>query len=187
MNTINWELPYGNYPRSNRGRGSRKNKLGTIINSTKNIIRGTAAIAGNTEVTIAHAVTSKNFDPLTNPEDVIENSRIYRVFVEIWHYGTLGSGVNNPFDWVIYKNPGGNLSFVNPDAIDSNDENKNFMLRQGKGILGRLVDGNPPYLIRQWIKIPKSMQIMKKDDLLTYRLKSAGLNFCHMFIYKFYQ
>ncbi len=171
-------MPYRKRARSNSLRP---------INSTKNVYRTTNAITGNVVEDFAIAKTPNLFDPATVIQDVVENCRIYRIFVEFWIYGTLGSGVNNPFDWYVFKNPGNNLAFQNPNSYDSNDENKNYIFATGKGILGRLQEGSPPYVIRKWFKIPRSHQIMKKGDRIGIRFQSTGANFCLCVVYKWYK
>ncbi len=175
---------YFTRPRGNRG-------LGAVIHSQKNIRKDTQALAANAGVDIATAVEPKNLDLGTNPEHVLAGSRIYRIWVEIWVYGTLGSGVNNPYDWYFWKNPAAAMTSPIADQLDSNDEEKNYVFRLGKGLLGRLVDGSPPYHIGPsvagfWLKVPKKMQRMNIGDKLQLVHKSAGANYCANFIYKAY-
>ncbi len=161
--------------------------LGTIIDSRKNIVRETAAITGNTIFNFAKAVDSPDTTLATNAgNEVRTGSKIFRIFIELWVYGTLGSNVNNPFDWYISKSPAAEITSPSADTIDTSTSMKKWVLQQGKGLLGRLVDGSPPYVIKQWIKIPKSMQRMAHDDRLNLVIKSTGANFCVFFVYKYY-
>lgn len=162
-----------------------RGRLGQIVHSRKNILRSTQAITGNTGIVIAEAVESPT--PSTSDREVVVGSKIFRIWVEVWIYGTLASGVNNPVDWMIYVNPGNNITFPAPSGMTTADDMKKFVIRQGKAILSRLQDGGPPYVIRGWIKIPKQYHRMGLNDRISISIESAGANICTFFVYKYYE
>jgi len=157
------------------------------INSEKNVFDITSAIGTGTNLqTLAIAVDSA--DNTVNNQ-VTRRCKIFRIWVELWVYGTLASGVNNPFNWYIIKNPGNNLTPPGTTVYGTSNEKK-FIFRSGKGLLGRLNDGSPPYLaFRGWIKIPKIYQRMGTDDVIQIALSAgaaSGANFCLHTIYKWF-
>ncbi len=157
------------------------------INSEKNVFDITSSIGTGTNAqTIAIAVDAA--DNTVNNQ-VTRRCKIYRIWVELWAYGLLASGVNNPFNWYIMKNPGANLTPPGTAVYGTSNEKK-FIFRSGKGLLGRLNDGSPPYLAyRGWIKIPKVYQRMGTDDTIQIALSAgaaSGANFCLHVIYKWF-
>ncbi len=166
----------------------RGNRLGTVIDSQKNQVDSTSSIgAGNNEHIIAKAVNSATN---TVNNEVTRGCKIFQIWCEIWTYGTLGSGVNNPITWYFIKNPGNNLTLPGASAWGTSNEKK-FIFRAGKGLNGRLQDGNPPYQVyKGWLKIPKKYQRMDIDDVISLVITAgaaAGANICVSFIYKWYK
>ncbi len=160
----------------------------TMIKSRKNILRETAAITTSTTFNFAVAVDSPDSSLAVNAgNQVAIGSKVHRIFVELWVYGTLGSGVNNPYDWYIIKNNGGNITQVAPQNMATSNDDKKFVIQQGKGLLGRLQEGSPPYVIKGWIKIPKPYQRMGKNDTISLQMNSAGANFCIFIVYKYFE
>ncbi len=90
----------------------RKRQSMSIIQSEKNVFDITSSIGTGTNLqTIAIAVNAA--DNTVNNQ-VTRRCKIYRIWVELWAYGILASGVNNPFNWYIIKNPGANLTHPEP-------------------------------------------------------------------------
>ncbi len=158
------------------------------ITSEKNVFDITSAIGTGTNLQVL-ALSVDAADNTVNNQ-VSRGCKIYRIWVELWAYGTLASGVNNPFNWYIIKNPGNNLTPPGTSVYGTSNEKK-FIFRSGKGLLGRLNDGAPPYLaFRGWIKIPKIYQRMGTDDVLQLALSAgaaSGANFCLHVIYKWFR
>ena len=157
----------------NRRRGQRPGL--SVVNSNKNVFDITSSIGTGTNAQTI-AIAKDTADNTVNNE-VERGSKIFRIWLELWAYGILASGVNNQFNWYIIKNPGANLTLPGTTVYGTSNEKK-FIFRSGKGLLGRLNDGNPPYLAyRGWIRIPKIYQRMGADDKIEIALSAAARQF----------
>ncbi len=175
-------------PFRQRGSFGRRMGLGQVVDSQKNQVDATTSIGtGNNQHIIAKAVNSASN---TVNNEVTRGCKIFRIWCEVWAYGTLATGVNNQLTFYFMKNPGNNLTPPGTTAWGTSNEKK-FIFRSGKGLLGRLQDGAPPYqVIKRWLKIPKKYQRMDIDDVITLEISAgaaAGANICTQFIYKWYK
>ncbi len=170
--------------------GSRRSRRSgfSIINSIKNSVSNlTAGPDGtNTNVNVAIAISN----PVsTNATDVLNGSKIFRVWVELWIYATqeIAVGVTNSFDAYFIKNPGNNLTLPTPGTQGTSNEKK-FIFKTWKGMIGARTQGCLPYSWRGWIKIPKIYQRMGTDDRLNFFFVSNGTTsiVCTQFIYKWF-
>jgi len=83
------------------------------------------------------------------------------------------------------KNPGGNLTFPNPNVVGS-DDNKKYVFHQEMVMLQMQDNSNPRTLFNGVIVIPKHLRRMAINDLITVRVFSPGveLNICIQCHYK---
>jgi len=160
-----------------------------VINSIKNQPNSfSAGIAGtNTFVLIAKAVNT----PLsTTATDVSQGCVIKAVWCEFWVYATenLSTTVTSGLDFYLWKNPGANLTAPSPGSVGTSNEKK-FVFKSFKGLVGSRTEGSLPYYWRGWVKIPKIYQRMGTDDLLQLVFLGTGANvlMCSNFIYKWYR
>ncbi len=175
-----------------RRRGSfmqrRGSSLGRMINSRKNVVSAFTGLNAGTDGTLAIATAQDN-PTLAVTNDVAFGCVIKAIWVEFWCYATqdIGEGVTTGLDAYIIKNPGTNLTNPTPGTIGSSNEKK-FIFRTWKGLIGQRTDGSPPYNFRGWIKIPKRYQRMGANDLFSFVFRSTGTNIimCTNFIYKWY-
>ncbi len=172
-----------------RGNRGYRTGLRGIINSIKNEHNSTGATALNTNEQI---ILAEAFDaPTTGVTNAVQRGCIIKaISVESWIFGTGASGVNNTFDAYLIKNPGNNLTVPNPGTVGSSNEKK-FVFKEWKGLLGRLQDGSPPYPLTppggMWFRIPKRYQRMGTNDRIELVMRStASHNFCQKTIYKWY-
>ncbi len=172
-----------------RQRGSygrkRSGGLGSVINSNKNMVNISNASVANTLITFDIADTQDSAT-LAVADDVQRGCKIFRVYLEFWVIGTQSSGVNNFVDCYIFKNPGSNLTPPNPGTEGTSNEKK-FIFKKWKGLLGKNTEGTPFYSFRGWIKVPKVYQRMGANDKLQFLLITPqnGLH-CISAIYKWY-
>jgi len=171
--------------RRNRGfRGIRP-----VINSIKNVqsVVTPGVIATNTFVLIAKSV---NTPASTVATDVSQGCQIRAIWCEIWisASATVADGTSNFMDAYIWKNPGANLTAPIPSSVGTSNEKK-FVFKQWKGLIGTRSQGTPFYFWKGWLKIPKIYQRMGTDDLLQLVFRSEGTAslMCSQFIYKWYR
>jgi len=160
-----------------------------VINSIKNVVSlVTAGVVGtNTFVLIAKAVNT----PLsTSQTDVSQGCQIRAVWVELWARASEEDipGLSTFIDIYIWKNPGANLTAPAPSSVGTSNEKK-FVFKQWKGLIGAGTQGFPAYFWKGWIKIPKIYQRMGTDDLLQMVFRSEGTAslLCTQMIYKWYR
>ncbi len=160
-----------------------------VLVSNKNMPNSfvAAAAGANTVVVIAQAVDSATN---TGPTEVERGCKIFRVWIELWVYNsaTTTVGVTTGIDMYIIKNPGDNLTVPNPGSVGTSNEKK-FVFKTWKGLIGARTEGSPPYTFRGWVKIPKIYQRMGADDKLQLVIRPTGIAaiVCNNFIYKWFK
>ncbi len=159
-----------------------------MINSIKNVAPGinAAATGANTVLSLAIAVDT----PITSASTQVKRGcKIFKFWFEMWigASATAAAGVTQQFDGYIMKNPGANLTPPNPGSVGSSNEKK-FVFRTWKGLVGSRVEGTPYYSFRGWIKIPKVYQRFGTDDVLQLVIRPSGtaVIVCHNAIYKWF-
>ncbi len=176
--------------RRNFNRGfRRRSNLGNIVDSNKNIVSAfTAATAGTkTAILIAEAQDSPT---LAVTQDVERGCSIKAIWIEFWVSATAEAavGITHGIDMYLFKNPGSNLTSPIPGTEGSSNE-KRFIFKVWKGLIGARTQGFQPYSWKGWIKIPKGKQRMAVNDIWQLVFQSTGVNVlvCHKFVYKWYK
>ncbi len=179
-------MPLGR--RGSYGPQRRRGNFSVLV-SNKNMPNSfTAAATGaNTVVVIAQSVDSA---VNTGATEVERGCKIFRIWVELWVYSSAATtvGVTTGIDMYIIKNPGDNLTVPNPGSVGTSNEKK-FVFKTFKGLIGARTEGTPPYTFRGWVKIPKIYQRMGADDKLQLVIRPTGLAalVCNNFIYKWFK
>ncbi len=167
------------------GRRRRSFAPRAVINSIKNVhvFQGAVTTTDRTDV-LAKAVTAPS---PTVTSDVSHGCIIKAVWIAINCEGTGANSVLNTFDAYLIKNPGANLTLPDPIAVGSSNEKK-FVFKQWRFMLGNTDNGSPINHWEGWIKIPKRYQRFGTDDILDL-VTVAGVtaNFCGQAIYKWYR
>ncbi len=178
------------FPMRRRSFGRRRTSgLSRIIDSNKNVVSNfTAAATGaNTLIDFAIAVDSA---ALATTNEVERGCKIFKVWLELWISASAATavGVTTGVDAYVFKTPGNNLTAPQPGTIGSSNEKK-FIFKTFKGLVGARTEGYPSYTWKGWIKIPRIYQRMGADDQLTLVIRPTGVNLivCTNFIYKWYK
>ncbi len=167
----------------------RTNRLGSIVDSNKNSI---SLLTGEIAGTNTNEIIALTVDAAANAtaNEVTRGSHIYRIWLEFWVNTTVDSaiGVTNAFEMYICKNPGANLTLPTPGTVGTSNEKK-FVFKEWKGLIGARTDGYPPYYWRGWIKVPKIYQRMGADDTFNLVSLSSGVNAinCRKIVYKWFK
>ncbi len=167
----------------------RQNRLGSVIDSNKNVVSLFTAAATGADTTIQLALTV-DAAANTSVTEVTRGCKIFRIWVEMW-VGTSATaviGITNGFDAYILKNPGANLTPPAPGALGSSNEKK-FAFKVWKGLTGARTEGTPYYFWKGWIKIPKVYQRMGADDTIDIIFRPTGANIitCINAVYKWFK
>ncbi len=126
--------------------------------------------------------------PLTTVKtDVQRGCVIKAVNIQFDVCGLAGSGALQRTQVYLWKNPGANLTAPGAFTVGSSNEKK-FVFRQWSFMTMRNQDGNPPFHVDEWIKIPKRYQRMGTDDRLELVVEADTLtgHFSGQVIYKWY-
>ncbi len=160
----------------------------SVVNSIKNVrsIVTAGVVATTTTINIAKAVNSPDNTVQT---DVSHGCKIFRVWVDftIIASAEVAAGTSNFADAYIIVNPGANLTVPAPSSVGTSNEKK-FVIRQWKGIIGARTQGFEPLRFRGWVKIPKIYQRMATDSIIQFVFRSEGVAClsCTPFIYKWF-
>ncbi len=164
--------------------------LGGIINSVKKVIDVDGALTASTPsvIPIANALSAVAW-PDAADVNIPQYSHVYGIYLSL--YVTLDGAPDASVprvDWYISKNPGDNLTMPEPAATGGND-NRRWILHEGKGLLAFDTIGPPRKLFEGVIKIPQRMSKFSLDDVLQVRILTENHNgfFCLKSIYKFYR
>ncbi len=143
------------------------------VNRIKHVVDLQFAVAlGVTQIV---TLVSANDSPvLANTNEVETGSVVKSVFlsVEVVNTGTTGVLANCYF--MIYKNPGGNLTFPLPNVIGGSD-NKKYVFHQEMIMLQMVDNSNPRTLFKGVIRIPRHLQRMAPNDLIRIEIFSPGV------------
>ncbi len=167
----------------------RRTGVRPIVQSEKIIPNAfTAAPTGaNTTVNIAIAVNAADN---TVVNEVTRGCKIFKIWVELWVYASaaVAVGVTSGIDMFLWKNPGNNLTAPIPGTVGTSNEKK-FVFRNFKGLIGARTEGTPPYTFRGWIRVPKIYQRMGADDILQLVIRPTGAAalVCNNFVLKYYE
>ncbi len=171
---------YGGYRRS-------RSRL-AIINSEKNVVPNVTAGVAATQVNviIARAVNAADN---TIPTEVTRGSHIKAIWFEMTARPTSESatGVSTLIDALIIKNPGNNLTVPIPGTVGTSNEKK-YVFKIWRAVIGAHTQGYPAYRWAGWIKIPKRYQRMGTDDVFQFSFFFTGVAgiVCTNFIYKWF-
>ncbi len=143
------------------------------INRIKHVVDQQFVTPGGTALdhTIAFA---SNTPDLTTAAEVETGSTIRSFFqtIEVNNTSTAGILANAYAMW--FKNPGGNLTFPNPNAVGI-DDNKKYVFHQEMIMLQMQDNSNPRTLFKGVMRIPRHMQRMAPNDLIQVRIFSPGI------------
>ncbi len=153
------------------------------VNSVKHVVdKQSALVAGTEESTFL--VTAKDSPVLTGTDQVQTGSTVSAIYLNVQVTPTTQAALPNVY-MVLYKNPGGTISNLSPNAIGVSDE-KRFVIHQEMRMLSGSGDAVPTTLYNGVIKIPRSYKRNGYNDLLVLRVLAPGVNidYCVQCIYK---
>jgi len=130
-------------------------------------------------------VNSVDAPTLPNTAFVETGSTVNGIFLTVDVVNTGTSGVLANCYFMIFKNPGGNLTFPNPNAVGA-DDNKKYVIHQEMVMLQMVDNSNPRTLFKGVIVIPRHLRRQAIGDLITMRTFAPGVetNVCLQAHYK---
>ncbi len=127
-------------------------------------------------------------DTPTTADEVSVGATVKWIYFETNLNGVDNSSGAQVFHWVIYKDPGGALT--NMDPATYNQLNKKFILKRGMEMLPDIPmdSGGTVQTKRMFtVKIPPRLRRFDEGDLIKLNYKStsaSGINFCGFGIFK---
>ncbi len=167
----------------------RSNRLRPINSIKKVIDTGGALVAGTVSANVILNTTAGTAWVDAGDSSVPQACHVYGIFLSLYSVSDGAGDASAPIvDWFIAKNPSGSLTLPAPGSTGGN-ENRRFILHEGKGLQTFDTVGPPRKLFEGVIKIPRHMQRMGRDDEITVNIEDSTHNafFCLKAIYKFYQ
>jgi len=124
---------------------------------------------------------------LANTKEVETGSKVNGLYlrVEIASNDAQVTGAIPNVYMAVYKDPGGNLSAIVPNAVGS-DDNKRFVIHQEMIMIQNVVSSNPRTLFNGVIAIPRGYKRMGPNDSLNLAILSPqiDISFCIQAHYK---
>ncbi len=121
---------------------------------------------------------------LANTNEVETGATVNGIYLHVEANFVSGAGLPNLY-LSVFKNPGGNITAPDGNAVGSSD-NKKYVIHQQMIMLNADVGGNPRVVFDGVIVIPKGYRRFGINDILKVLLFSPALsyNFCIQTIYK---
>ncbi len=137
--------------------------------------QGGATIGAAFTVNLAQALDAP---VVANPAEVETGSTINGLYLKVEVNATSSAALSNAY-MMVMKNPGGNLTFPNANAVGV-DDNKKYVIHQEMVMLQQVTNSNPRTLFAGVIVVPKGYRRMGINDLIQVQIFSPGvtLNLC---------
>ncbi len=146
------------------------------VQRIKHVVDGSATLtAGSVS---ANSIVLANDNPvLANTAEVQTGSTVHGIYlkVEVASNEAFDTGAIPNVYLMVLKNPGGNLSFPNPNAVGAND-NKKYVIHQEMIMIENAIGGNPRVLFNGVIKIPKGYKRFGPNDNIQLNIFSPAIN-----------
>lgn len=155
------------FRRRNRGLNLRP------VNRIKHVFdQQFAATAGTT--TNSNVIVTVDSPVLANVSEVMTGSTVNGVYLKIEVNATSSAALSNVY-MIIYKNPGGNLGVIAPNAVGISDD-KRFVIHQEMVMLQQVTNSNPRTLFNGVIVLPRGYRRFAPNDRLVLRILAPGVN-----------
>ncbi len=157
------------------------------INRIKHVVDFQTAVPLNTKIEQV-LVAAKDNPVLGIQNDVAIGCTINGIYIttEVVASETSTTATPNLY-WILFKNPGNNLTLPNGNAVGTSD-NKKFVIHQEMIMLNPLDGGNPRNVFKGVIKIPKGYRRFGPEDRLNIQLfipsTGVAVNACTQAHYK---
>ncbi len=143
------------------------------VNRIKHVVDNQFATALDTNVDTTLVFASDTPDLATAAE--VETGAVIRsIFLAIEVVNTGATGVLANAYFMIFKNPGGNLTFPKPNVVGT-DDNKRYVFHQEMLMLQMVDNSNPRTLFKGVLKLPRHLQRFGPNDTLIARVFSPGV------------
>ncbi len=139
------------------------------INRIKHVVDNSATLAGGSALNV-DLINTTDTPTLAATNSCETGSKVNGIYlrVEIASNEVVVGGIPNCY-MMVFKNPGGNLSFPNPNAVGASD-NKKYVIHQEMLMFENIKGGNPRVLFNGVIAIPKGYRRNGPNDTLSIKI-----------------
>ncbi len=129
-------------------------------------------------------IDTKDAPVLANTNEVETGSKVNGIYLKVEVNATSSAALPNVY-MIVFKNPGGNISAITPNAVGANDD-KRYVIHQEMVMLQGQTGSNPRTLFNGVIVIPRGYKRMGPNDNFQVRLQTPGvaINYCLQCHYK---
>ncbi len=143
------------------------------VNRIKHVVDNQFGIVLNT-VQEQILILASDTPTIAATNSVETGATVNGIYLRVECYATTAAALANVY-MIVAKNPGGNITFNNPNAIGS-DDNKRYVIHQEMIMLQEVVKGNPRTLFNGVIKIPRGYKRFGPNDELVVEFFAPGVN-----------
>ncbi len=153
------------------------------INRIKHVFDEQGGLVAGTKVDVILA-DATDTPTLAATNSVETGSTVNGIFLVIEVVATSSAALPNVY-MALFKNPGNNLAFPNPNVIGASD-NKKYVIHQKMVMLQEQTGSNPRTLFKGVIAIPRHMRRFGPDNTLRVSLFAPGnaMSYCVQCHYK---
>ncbi len=123
---------------------------------------------------VTNPIVSVDNPTLANTSNVQTGSTVNGIFLSVEVVNTGVTGVLANAYMMVMKNPGGNLTFPNPNIVGT-DDNKKYVIHQEMIMLQMVDNSNPRTLFKGVIVLPRHIRRFGPNDLLQLSIFSPGV------------
>ncbi len=153
------------------------------VHRIKHVIDGQFAVALGTQST-KDLIKSVDAPVLANATEVETGSKVNGIYLHVECYVTSSGALANAY-LMVFKNPGGNLTFPAANNVGI-DDNKKYVIHQEMVMLQKVTPSNPRTIFNGVIVIPRGYRRFGPNDLLQFAVLMPGTtgDFCFQSHYK---
>ncbi len=154
------------------------------VNRIKHVVDSQFATALNTVVDTV-LVQTVDAPVLAATPNCETGSTVNGIFLSIEAVNTGTTGVLANAYIMVFKNPGSNITFPNPNVVGASNEKK-YVIHQEMVMLQMVDNSNPRTLFKGVIVIPRHLRRNGPDDTIIVRVLAPGVetNWCLQCHYK---
>ncbi len=147
------------------------------VNRIKHVIDSQQGLVVGTKIEITVILASDTPD-LATTNEVQTGSTVNGIFLVVEAYATSSAALSNLY-LAVWKNPGGNITLPNGNAIGA-DDNKRFSIHQEMVMLQKepsadSLGGNPRTVFKGVIALPRGYRRFAPNDSLIVTLFTPGV------------
>ena len=167
-----------------RSRGRNRGMSIRPVHRIKHVIDRQAAVSLGV-VSTTNLILTVDAPVLANVDECETGSKVNGIYLKVEVVNTGVTGVLGNAYMMVVKNPGGNLTFPNPNVVGS-DDNKKYVIHQEMVMLQMVDNSNPRTLFNGVIVLPRGYRRNGPNDTLQLMVFSPGieLTFCLQCHYK---